>query len=132
MIQQRYYNQLAERRRNAINKYLWSAEKGWYVDYDLSTQQISPELTLAGMSPFFFSVAEQSKVAKAKVTLEKNFIKPGGVVTSLKNTGEQWDAPNAWPPLVQMTIEGLQRANTASSNEAAVRMSQHRQPERGY
>ena len=108
LIQQRYYNQLAERRRNAINKYLWSAEKGWYVDYDLSTQQISPELTLAGMSPFFFSVAEQSKVAKAKVTLEKNFIKPGGVVTSLKNTGEQWDAPNGWAPLQWITIVGLE------------------------
>ena len=108
LIQQRYYNQLAERRRNAINKYLWSAEKGWYVDYDLTTQQISPELTLAGMSPFFFSVAEQSKVAKAKVTLEKNFIKPGGVVTSLKNTGEQWDAPNGWAPLQWITIVGLE------------------------
>ncbi len=108
LIQQRYYNQLAERRRTAINKYLWSAEKGWYVDFDLSTQQISPELTLAGMSPFFYSVAEQSKIAKAKMTLEKNFIKPGGVVTSLKNTGEQWDAPNGWAPLQWITIVGLE------------------------
>lgn len=108
LIQQRYYNQLAERRRTAINKYLWSAEKGWYVDYDLTTQQASPELTLAGMSPFFLSVAEQSKIAKAKITLEKNFIKPGGVVTSLKNTGEQWDAPNGWAPLQWITIVGLE------------------------
>ncbi|MBA2500051.1 MAG: alpha,alpha-trehalase TreA [Chitinophagaceae bacterium] len=108
IIQQRYYNQLAERRRKAINKYLWSAEKNWYLDYDLTTQKVSPELTLAGMAPFFFSLAEQSKISKAKITLEKDFIKPGGVVTSLRNSGEQWDAPNGWAPLQWITIVGLE------------------------
>lgn len=108
LVQQRYYNQLAERRRKAMNKYLWSAEKGWYLDFNLTTKKVSPELTLAGMSPFFFKVAEKSKIAKAKTTLEKNFIKPGGVVTSLKNTGEQWDAPNGWAPLHWITIIGLE------------------------
>ncbi|WKX78587.1 trehalase family glycosidase [Zobellia laminariae] len=32
----------------------------------------------------------------------------GGVVTTLKNTGEQWDAPNGWAPLQWMTIVGLE------------------------
>ena len=29
---------------------------------------------------------------------------PGGIPTSLRNTGEQWDFPNAWPPLVVRNI----------------------------
>ena len=34
-------------------------------------------------------------------------MKDGGIVTSEKNTGEQWDAPNGWAPLEWMTIWGL-------------------------
>src|SRR5690606_9959848 len=29
------------------------------------------------------------------------------VVTTLHNTGQQWDAPNGWAPLQWVTIEGL-------------------------
>lgn len=31
---------------------------------------------------------------------------PGGVPTSLKESGQQWDYPNAWPPLQHMLIDG--------------------------
>lgn len=31
---------------------------------------------------------------------------PGGVPTSLRNSGQQWDYPNAWAPLQHMLIEG--------------------------
>lgn len=55
--------------------------------------------------------------------LNSHLIAEAGVLTTNITSGEQWDAPNAWPPLVQMTIEGLQRANTPSATEAAVRIS---------
>ena len=29
------------------------------------------------------------------------------MLTSLYNTSQQWDAPNAWPPLQYFVIEGL-------------------------
>ena len=47
-------------------------------------------------------------------------LQPGGVLTSTVNTGQQWDAPNAWPPEVLLTIEGLQKLNTPNSNSLAV------------
>lgn len=31
---------------------------------------------------------------------------PGGVPTSLRKSGQQWDHPNAWPPLQHMLIDG--------------------------
>lgn len=34
---------------------------------------------------------------------------PGGVPTSLKESGQQWDYPNAWPPLQHMLIDGRHR-----------------------
>ena len=33
--------------------------------------------------------------------------KPGGYVTTLINSGEQWDAPNGWPPLQYIGVVAL-------------------------
>lgn len=39
---------------------------------------------------------------------------PGGVPTSLiRDSGEQWDFPNGFPPLVHMVIEGLRKSENA-------------------
>jgi len=35
------------------------------------------------------------------------FLKSGGVVTTLNDSGQQWDYPNGWAPLQWMTIQGL-------------------------
>jgi alpha,alpha-trehalase len=40
--------------------------------------------------------------------VKENFLKSGGVVTTLENTGQQWDAPNGWAPLQWMTVKGLE------------------------
>ena len=45
-----------------------------------------------------------------------------GVLTTTVSTGQQWDSPEAWAPLVMFTIEGLQNLNTANSLSLAVRI----------
>jgi alpha,alpha-trehalase len=52
--------------------------------------------------------------------LRSGLIQPGGVLTTNINTGQQWDAPNAWPPLVSLTIDGLKRLQTPSALSLAV------------
>ena len=42
-----------------------------------------------------------------------------GVATSLIDTGQQWDAPNAWPPLQHMVIEGLSHAGVDGASDLA-------------
>ena len=108
LVKAKYFDDIAERRRKAINKYCWSAANNWYVDYNFVTNKQSPELTLAGMSPFFLNVADNNKIMTAKTVLEKKFLKAGGLTASLKNTGEQWDAPNGWAPLMWIAIAGLE------------------------
>lgn len=44
------------------------------------------------------------------VSLPKVDIFDGGVPTTFEHSGEQWDYPNAWPPLQYIVITGL--ANT--------------------
>merc|ERR1712178_444194 len=36
-------------------------------------------------------------------------LQAGGALTTTLDSGEQWDAPNTWPPLQLMLIEGLER-----------------------
>jgi alpha,alpha-trehalase len=102
------FNQLAEKRKSAINKYCWSASLGWYVDYNIATKKQSSALTLAGMYPFFLQLAEASKINSAKKILKEKFLKAGGLVTTLVKTGQQWDAPNGWAPLQWISIKGLE------------------------
>jgi alpha,alpha-trehalase len=97
---------LAEKRKKAINKYCWSPVSNWYVDYNLSLKKMSATRTLAGMYPFFFHLADAAKAAKAKPVYEKYFLKPGGAVTTVVQTGQQWDAPNGWAPLQWISVMG--------------------------
>jgi len=52
-----------------------------------------------------------TSVDKVATALEHSgLILPGGVTTSLIESGQQWDFPNGWPPLQHMLIEGLDTA----------------------
>lgn len=106
-IASNYYN-AAGNRKNAIRKYCWNEEAGFYVDYDLEERRQKNELTLAGSAALFFHIAAAEQAASMQKVLAEKFLKPGGVVTTLKTTGQQWDAPNGWAPLQWMTITGLE------------------------
>ena len=99
--------QKAGNRKSAINKYCWNEKQKWYVDYNFVLQKQSTELTAAGISPLFFNLATKKQALNAEETLLRLFLKDGGIVTSLKNTGQQWDAPNGWAPLQWTAIKGL-------------------------
>ena len=101
------FSEAADRRKKAINEYCWDARSHWYFDYDIQAGTFSREKTIAGMSPFFFQIAPAAHLS-AIDALKRDFLKPGGVVTTLKTTGQQWDAPNGWAPLQWMTIKGLE------------------------
>ncbi len=97
-----------EKQVKAIRKTFFNEQLGWYCDHDLETKQVMHNPTLAGMYPLFFKLADPKDVPRIVDFLRKNFVKDGGVVTSLHNTGQQWDAPNGWAPLQWITIIGLE------------------------
>ena len=49
--------------------------------------------------PLFCGLASGEQAAKVLNRLEKDFLKEGGLITTLEQTGQQWDAPNGWAPL---------------------------------
>ncbi len=44
----------------------------------------------------------------ARTTI-RDLLKPGGIVTTPVDTGQQWDAPNGWAPLQWIAVAGLRR-----------------------
>jgi alpha,alpha-trehalase len=107
-LQSKIFKNKAQFRKDAINKYCWNEKEKWFVDYNISTKQQSTELTAAGVEPLFFGIASKKQALALTETLKEKFLKSGGIVTTLKNTGQQWDAPNGWAPLQWMAIKGLE------------------------
>ena len=111
------FKQKAEKRKTAILKYLWNEEEGFFMDYNFEAEQQTMRLSLAGVYPLFFEIADENQATAVSAKIEEVFLKPGGVVTTPYNTGQQWDAPNGWAPLQWITIKGLQNYNKTELGE---------------
>ena len=55
------------------------------------------------------ALARASEAASVAAVVRTRLLRPGGVVTSGIDTGQQWDAPNGWAPLQWIAVEGLAR-----------------------
>jgi alpha,alpha-trehalase len=101
-------------RKRAIQKYCWSEENSWFMDYNWKLKHITPNETLAGVYPLEFNIADSSQAWKVAAGIKTKFFKSGGLVTTLKRSGQQWDSPNAWAPLQYMAIDGLNKYHQTS------------------
>ncbi|WP_240731384.1 alpha,alpha-trehalase TreF [Hymenobacter radiodurans] len=99
----------AQSRKNAILAYCWDAKAGWFVDYNFRTQLRSPQHTLAAVYPLEFGIATEPQAKRIAKGLQRDFLEAGGLITTRRGGGQQWDAPNAWAPLQYMAIDGLER-----------------------
>jgi alpha,alpha-trehalase len=101
------YRQLARDRKEALLRCCWSEADGFFRDYDFVSGTQTKALSLAAVYPLFFNMVSQQKASKIAQLIGSDFLQAGGVTTTLKETGQQWDAPNGWAPLQWITIEGL-------------------------
>lgn len=109
------YEALAAARQKAIITYCWDSENSYFRDYDFMLKKFTPVYSIAGMYPLFFSVVPDTiNAAPIAQTVRDKFLRPGGVVSTNLNTGQQWDAPNGWAPLQWITIKGLRNYEQTS------------------
>ena len=101
------YRALAEHRAEAINRYCWDDERGYYFDYDVVVNQRKDVVSAAGMFPLYVGIASQEQADRAAEQLQKTLLQKGGILTTTHITGQQWDAPNGWAPLQWVAIQGL-------------------------
>lgn len=109
----RIFRQKALQRGELIDKYFWNKKMSFYTDFNFKTGLPRNNITPAGLYPFCFIKEKPDYLSflgkKVAAVLKANLLKDGGFVTTVYNTGEQWDAPNGWAPLEWMMIWGLDR-----------------------
>ncbi len=101
------FQHYAERRAASIQKYCWNEGAKFFDDYDVRAKRHTGRITLAGVFPLYAGIATQEQAEAIAHRLEKDFLKAGGLVTSLEKSGQQWDSPNGWAPLHYIVVHGL-------------------------
>ncbi|XP_075219762.1 trehalase-like isoform X2 [Lycorma delicatula] len=107
------YLKIAEDWLEAVTKVLWHEEIGAWLDYDVHNEVKRDYFYPSNIAPFWTNCYDVNKkdhyVSKVMKYLEKSqiMVNLGGIPTTLEHSGEQWDYPNAWPPLQYIMIMGL-------------------------
>src|SRR2546430_2925340 len=110
----------AEDRRQALLVAAYDPASGFFYDVRWrSGERVTDRPTLAAASPLYFGLATPEQGRAVAARLEREFLKAGGFVTTLIPSGQQWDAPNGWPPLEWLTIEGVRRYGRAHLADTA-------------
>ncbi|MFG3452530.1 alpha,alpha-trehalase TreF [Stutzerimonas stutzeri] len=104
------FNERANARLAAIDRYLWNDQQGAYFDYDWVKRAPRDNLTAATVTPLFVKLASADQAGRVADIVRERLLAPGGLsTTEISGSGEQWDRPNGWAPLQWMGIRGLQR-----------------------
>ncbi|MCR6686706.1 alpha,alpha-trehalase TreA [Pseudoxanthomonas sp.] len=104
----RDYRARARARAAAIERHLWHPQ-GYYADYDLRRGAPSPALTAAALFPLHAGIASPARAGRTAESARARLLRPGGLVTTGIDSGQQWDAPNVWAPLQWIAVDGLRR-----------------------
>ena len=118
------YAAAADQRLDAMYAVLFDAEEvesGHYVwrDYDFHEQQLDGDVNVLSNYLPLWTHAYDDRVDVSRVIdrlLASGLVQSGGLLTSLDDIGQQWDCPNAWPPLQHMVMEGIATAHYIPGN----------------
>ena len=104
-----FYHHRAASRAELINAIFFDQISGIYMDVLLPDYKLRGLPTLASMYPLFCNIATVEQANSTARVIKERFLQPGGWVTTLNDTGQQWDAPNGWAPLQWITYLGLRQ-----------------------
>jgi alpha,alpha-trehalase len=103
----RKFQNMADRREKAIQTYCWNDSEQFFIDYNFHHEAPTGRLSLAAVFPLYARIATKQQADAVADRLERDFLKEGGLVSTLTDNGQQWDSPNGWAPLQWIAIEGL-------------------------
>ena len=111
-----YWVEQAEKRKVAIDEYLWDAENGMYFDYNLKNKKRPVFISATCLTPLWAKLCSprqaESLVKKALPGLKEK----GGIAgcseesrgrITAQRPQRQWDYPNGWAPHQMMIWKGL-------------------------
>jgi len=123
------YLQHARDWQTAIHDILWDEEAGIWFDYDFVRQQKRKYFFPTNIAPLWVNATHGSTAEIAKRAVDylhrsgaTNF--PGGIPTSMLQTGQQWDFPNGWAPLNHLVVEALENTGEPTAQNLAFNLAQ--------
>ncbi len=105
----RQFDDRATARAAAIERHLWHGAGGYYGDLDLRQGKVRDQLTAAALFPLHAGIASPQRARRTAAAVRDGLLRPGGLVTTAVDSGQQWDAPNVWAPLQWVAVVGLRR-----------------------
>lgn len=108
-----YYRDLHARFMDAIEQVLWHEDVGVWLDYSLESRRRRDYFYPTNVAPLWTKCYDQARkdyyVSRVINYLDKIKVDifEGGIPSTFEHSGEQWDYPNAWPPLQYIVVMGL-------------------------
>ena len=113
------WDERAATRRERVNRLLWDEEAGQYFDYHVPSGRRRHYEFATTFYPLWVGLATPEQARRVLAALPR-FEVEGGILTSTRVTGSQWDAPFGWAPLQMIAVDGLRRYGfTADADRVA-------------
>ncbi|HMK20872.1 MAG TPA: trehalase family glycosidase [Terriglobales bacterium] len=100
------WGERAQQRKERMQKYLWDAQRGLFLDYSLDSSARSSYEYITTFYPLWAGLATNDQAEALRCNLPI-FEHAGGLAMSKNDTGVQWDYPYGWAPTQLLAIEGL-------------------------
>lgn len=121
----------------AIDAVHWNSEDKMWYDYDTQFKQHRKEFFISNLTPLWAQVHNPNNLDICSNVLEYLYsvnlttsvggdpVYLGGTPSTLDKTGEQWDSPNAWPPLQQFMVLALEHTECKEARTLAKNLATH-------
>ncbi|KAJ8949090.1 hypothetical protein NQ318_016994 [Aromia moschata] len=116
--------------QKSIEQVLYDRDDGIWYDYDAEMDRPRKMFFASNFAPLWAECYDASSKGEYGSRAAKYFADKGiddyngGIPTSLEQSGEQWDFPNAWPPLQEVVIVGLLKTGNVDAQKAAIAAAQ--------
>ncbi len=113
-------------RENSFNALFWNETEGLWLDWNLNTNSHSLGFYTSSLVPLFWGCSvntAQHKRVLATLRESDLLAYPGGLPTSLQESGQQWDYPNVWPPHQWLPVVAWQQSHDQELRAAAASMA---------
>lgn len=124
-----FWAKKADAWQKLIDQILWNEEDGIWYDFDIKLQIPRKLFFPSNVTPLWtrsFSPQDGPRLGKRVLnylSTKKILDFPGGIPASLEKTGQQWDLPNAWPPMQAIVVQGLDRSGDPAAREQASQLA---------
>lgn len=121
-----FFREQSQLRKKTMMEILFDERTSQWRDADIENLNKNPNFYLSNFIPLWaFDNIDDVQINEiiGKIDqIQKNFI--GGIPTSLKNSSQQWDFPNVWPPLQDFIIFGLNKRDDKYAKKVAFELAQ--------